>query len=78
MSEERWKDVVGYEGLYRVSDIGRVKKLVGTKCVKERVKAITRRNDNGYSIVTLYKNNKGTTKYLHRVMLRKNWRHVNE
>ena len=25
MSKEQWKDVVGYEGLYQVSDVGRVK-----------------------------------------------------
>ncbi len=27
MQEEIWKDVVGYEGLYQVSDLGRVKSL---------------------------------------------------
>ncbi len=27
MSKEVWKDVVGYEGLYQVSSIGRVKSL---------------------------------------------------
>lgn len=28
MSEERWKDIFGYEGLYQVSDIGRVKSFL--------------------------------------------------
>jgi len=28
MPKEQWKDVVGYEGLYQVSDMGRVKSLV--------------------------------------------------
>ena len=52
-----------------MSDIGRVKKLVGTKCKKERIKSITYRKDNGYYIVTLYRNNKGKTKYIHRIIL---------
>ncbi len=28
---EVWKDVVSYEGLYKVSNIGRVKSLKGTE-----------------------------------------------
>ena len=28
MIEERWKDVVGYEGLYQVSDMGRIKSFL--------------------------------------------------
>ena len=29
MDKELWKDVVDYEGLYQVSNLGRVKSLVG-------------------------------------------------
>ena len=29
MEGEVWKDVVGYEGLYQVSNLGRVKSLEG-------------------------------------------------
>ena len=29
MSEEIWKDVKGYEGLYQVSNLGRVKEFSG-------------------------------------------------
>jgi hypothetical protein len=31
MSQEIWKDVVGYEGIYQVSDLGRVKSLDRTQ-----------------------------------------------
>ena len=33
---EIWKDIEGYEGLYRVSNCGRVKRIVGRGCLKER------------------------------------------
>lgn len=36
--QEQWQDVPGYEGVYRVSNQGRVKRLAGSpKCLKERV-----------------------------------------
>jgi hypothetical protein len=31
---ERWRDVVGYEGLYQVSDIGRVRSGARIKNIK--------------------------------------------
>lgn len=35
--EEIWKDVVGYEGFYAVSNLGKIKRLVGAKCKTERL-----------------------------------------
>lgn len=64
MAQECWKDVVGYEGLYQVSDMGHIKKPTATS-----FKAATLRKDDGYYVVTLYKNNKGSTKYIHRIVL---------
>lgn len=32
--DEVWKDVIGYEGLYQVSNIGKVKSLERSKLVK--------------------------------------------
>ena len=29
--EEIWKDVIGYEGYYEVSNLGRIKKVEGEK-----------------------------------------------
>ena len=41
MKNEEWRDVAGYEGLYQVSDQGRVKSLERKNClgrtVKERI-----------------------------------------
>ena len=59
MKNEEWRDVVGYEGLYQVSNQGRVKSLErkvpkrnGERTVKERIlKPITDRY--GYLIVCL-------------------------
>lgn len=54
--EEVWKDIYGYEGLYQVSNLGRVKSLakydrIGryrTECIKSQVD-----NGNGYLVVNL-------------------------
>ena len=29
MENEIWKDITGYDGVYQVSDMGRVKRLIG-------------------------------------------------
>ena len=71
--EEIWKDVVGYEGLYQVSNLGRIKSL-------ERVKSFGRiyqekimspgKNGTGYLYVVLYKDRKHKTFRLHRLILK--------
>ena len=70
MSEE-WRDVVGYEGLYRVSDQGRVKSLERKnnygRTVKERfLKPITDRY--GYLIVCLCAGGKQKMFKVHRLV----------
>lgn len=60
MKNEEWRDVVGYEGLYQVSDQGRVKSLERTfidkigreRYVKERILKLTV-DGWGYLVVTL-------------------------
>lgn len=60
--KEVWRDVVGYEGLYQVSNIGRVKSLQRIihltngkiLTIKERIKNISC-NNNGYLMATLCK-----------------------
>ena len=56
--EEIWKDIKGYEGIYQVSNLGRVKSLHHNKekILKNRLGA------NGYYSVALNKN--GKIKYL--------------
>lgn len=50
--EENWKDVVGYEGRYQVSSLGRVKSLRFRGHAKESVLKSTP-NYSGYHVVTL-------------------------
>lgn len=47
---ENWRPVVGYEGLYEVSDLGHVYSISSKKILK------TSRNTSGYPSVKLYKN----------------------
>jgi hypothetical protein len=60
---EQWKDILDYEGLYQVSDIGRVKRLdryknhssgKGTFLSKEKI--MKQNKAGGYYCVSLYKN----------------------
>ena len=64
MKKEYWKPVVGYEGLYEVSNWGRVKSL---KFGKEKILKQSK-NNKGYCLVTLSKN--GTHKHfqVHRLV----------
>ena len=73
MSEE-WRDVVGYEGLYRVSDQGRVKSLErkvpkrnGERTVKERILKPAM-DKGGYLRVGLCDGKKRKTFKLHRLV----------
>ena len=73
MSEE-WRDVVGYEGLYQVSDQGRVKSLerkvpkwYGERTVKERILKPTVVY-GGYLIVGLYAGGKRKMHKVHRLV----------
>lgn len=64
---EVWKDIKGYEGLYQVSNEGRIKSLGG-----DRYKAIRILNGNiseqGYNRVNLFKDGKPKTFNIHRLV----------
>lgn len=71
--EEIWKDIEGYEGLYQVSNEGRVKSLarsytsgVGTKHIAEHFCKYS--NNNNYLRVNLYKNGKMKWFSVHRLV----------
>ena len=55
--EEVWKDIIGYEGLYQVSNLGRVKSLDYDRTGREQVLK-PKMDINGYLSVTIYKNRK--------------------
>lgn len=71
---EIWKPIVGYEGYYEISNLGRVKSLErwvkqgsSTRHVKESIKK-THVGAYGYTSVTLCKNKKSTDIPLHRLL----------
>lgn len=70
---EVWKDIVGYEGRYQVSNIGRIKSLQewnvnkGKFRYRERIMSPTD-NGNGYLIVSLKNGNKRKNYYVHRLV----------
>ena len=64
MKNEEWRDVVGYEGLYQVSDQGRVKSF---KWNKERFLKPSMDKD-GYLLVTLCTGGKPKTLKVHRLV----------
>lgn len=66
--EEIWKDVVGYTGSYIVSNYGKVKRLIGWQCKKERILSPCK-TKRGYFRVGLYKNNLRKTYLVHRLVM---------
>ena len=74
-SEEIWKEVPGYEGLYEVSNLGRVK-----SCKKTVIRSNGRKisfpekimkpsvNHKGYLIIDLRKNGKRSGGFVHRLV----------
>ena len=68
---EVWKDVVGYEGQYQVSDIGNVRSVARKDSIGRKCGGVTLRPSHdkyGYLRVTLCKNSKLNTKLVHRLV----------
>lgn len=73
--EEIWKDIEGFEGLYKISNLGRVKSLarvIASINGKQRVskdKILKSKGiSSGYRAVILYKDRKEKTMYIHRLV----------
>lgn len=60
--EEIWKDIEGYEGLYQVSNLGRVKSLRRNIILKSKIER------NGYERVILSANNNTKGYSVHRLV----------
>lgn len=60
---EQWKDIKDYEGLYQISNFGVVKSLRKNKIMKTSI------SNAGYEFVMLWKNGKGQSKSIHRLVL---------
>src|SRR5574344_1047861 len=59
-----WKDIVGFEGLYQVSNDGQVRSYYRTKKT-----LIPQKDKDGYNRVFLFKNKKGKWHFIHRLVL---------
>lgn len=69
--EEIWKDIEGYEGLYQVSNFGRVKSLDRLDSANHKLKGklkSTSIRPNGYVNVILYKNSQRKGYSVHRLV----------
>ena len=64
LAQERWKPIFGYDGMYEVSDLGRVRSL---KYGKTRVLR-TSKNNSGYLLVDLCKDGKRHRFLVHRLV----------
>ena len=64
---EIWKDIIGYEGLYQVSNLGNVRSLNYRNTGKEKVLKAGK-TKKGYLLVNLYKNGKMKTYLIHRLV----------
>lgn len=62
---EKWKSVVGYEGLYDVSNLGRIKSLPKGQFRYERILKPYVNPKNGYCYVRLTKNHESKSKRVH-------------
>lgn len=64
---EIWKDVVGYEGLYQVSNMGRVKSLNYWRTGQERLLRLIP-STSGYLKVKLHRDSKGKWYNVHKLV----------
>ena len=68
MIKEVWKDIEGYEGLYQVSNYGNIRSFMD-KNGQKRVLLLKPQNaTGGYFVARLYKNHKGKTIKIHRIV----------
>lgn len=68
MEQEEWRPVVGYEGSYEVSNLGRVKSLNYNHTGKEDMLKLSP-NDKGYLQVKLYKNGEKSIRKVHQLVM---------
>jgi hypothetical protein len=66
MTTEIFKDIIGYEGIYQISNLGNVKRLYKKKPNGIILKPLD--NGAGYCQVGLSKNNKSKKHYIHRLL----------
>lgn len=72
---ENWRSIFGYEGLYEVSDLGKVRSIdrvvvssAGWSAFKKGTILKPIDNRNGYKYVSLWKNGRVRREYIHRLV----------
>lgn len=66
---EKWKDIEGYEGLYQISNLGRVKSLGNGKSNNSKEKILKcGKSKQGYIFVSLSKKGKKKNYLIHRLV----------
>lgn len=68
VTQEIWKPIINYEGLYKISNYGRVKRLIGLRCKRERFLTPAKDKD-GYLFVRLCKNGLAKNCLIHKLVL---------
>ena len=66
--KEEWRDIKGYEGLYQISNLGRVKSLRNNHGQFREKILKTCSNKLGYSYINLYKEGKNKKCLVHRLV----------
>ena len=71
MKTEIWKDIKDYEGLYQISNFGRVRTVERyikscNRWVKQQI--LKQRLHNGYPIINLHKDQQSKTYFVHRLV----------
>lgn len=68
--KEIWKDICGYEGLYQVSNLGRIKSFRASAKFGKPKELILKPSliNSGYGVVTLYKNGGKEKFQIHRLV----------
>ena len=67
---EEWKDIEGYERLYQVSNLGRVKSLERTRTIRipEKILSLSSIDAYGYNVVCLSKDGVQKSLTIHRLV----------
>jgi hypothetical protein len=69
LANEEWREVVGYEGIYSISNLGRVRRDLTNGNTKAGRILKPQTDKKGYFMVSLYKNNKPRSTKIHHMVV---------
>lgn len=69
-NREEWRDVIGYEGWYQVSDHGRIKRIKSSNGTRAGKILCPKRDGDGYLFVALSRNGTARQVKVHRIVMR--------